>query len=100
MLYLIQICRALIVVGILAFLCVSNCTILSYQGGLALPSFRPKMPRTPDSSPDTSRFQPTPNYTIEVSYSLLNIPYQLILCRWTQTIVSVFIMSAAFCCRC
>uniref|UniRef100_A0A8C2WF18 DENN/MADD domain containing 4A n=1 Tax=Cyclopterus lumpus TaxID=8103 RepID=A0A8C2WF18_CYCLU len=38
----------------------------SFSGGLALPS---KMPRTPDSSPDTSRFQPTPNYTIEVLMS-------------------------------
>ncbi|XP_068579116.1 C-myc promoter-binding protein [Cebidichthys violaceus] len=38
----------------------------SFSGGLALPS---KTPRTPDSSPDTSRFQPTPNYTIEVLMS-------------------------------
>uniref|UniRef100_A0A3B4TZB2 DENN/MADD domain containing 4A n=1 Tax=Seriola dumerili TaxID=41447 RepID=A0A3B4TZB2_SERDU len=38
----------------------------SFSGGLALPS---KTPHTPDSSPDTSRFQPTPNYTIEVLMS-------------------------------
>ncbi|XP_037623475.1 C-myc promoter-binding protein isoform X1 [Sebastes umbrosus] len=38
----------------------------SFSGGLALPS---KIPHTPDSSPDTSRFQPTPNYTIEVLMS-------------------------------
>ncbi|KAM3610011.1 uncharacterized protein V6R79_023842 [Siganus canaliculatus] len=38
----------------------------SFSGGLALP---PKAPHTPDSSPDTSRFQPTPNYTIEVLMS-------------------------------
>ncbi|TNN86922.1 C-myc promoter-binding protein [Liparis tanakae] len=38
----------------------------SFSGGLALPS---KTPRTPDSSPDTSRFQPTPNYTVEVLMS-------------------------------
>ncbi|XP_034444461.1 C-myc promoter-binding protein isoform X1 [Hippoglossus hippoglossus] len=38
----------------------------SFSGGLALPS---KTPHTPDSSPDTSRFQPTPNYTIEVQMS-------------------------------
>ncbi|TKS73503.1 DENN domain-containing protein 4C [Collichthys lucidus] len=36
------------------------------SGGLALPS---KIPHTPDSSPDTNRFQPTPNYTIEVLMS-------------------------------
>uniref|UniRef100_A0A3P8Q2S4 DENN/MADD domain containing 4A n=1 Tax=Astatotilapia calliptera TaxID=8154 RepID=A0A3P8Q2S4_ASTCA len=35
-------------------------------GGLALPS---KTPHTPDSSPDTGRFQPTPNYTVEVLMS-------------------------------
>ncbi|GLD58748.1 C-myc promoter-binding protein, partial [Lates japonicus] len=34
----------------------------SFSGGLALPS---RAPHTPDSSPDTNRFQPTPNYTIE-----------------------------------
>ncbi|KAG7999459.1 C-myc promoter-binding protein, partial [Nibea albiflora] len=38
----------------------------SFSGGLALPS---KIPHTPDSSPDTNRFQPTPNYTIEVLMS-------------------------------
>uniref|UniRef100_A0A671V5E4 DENN/MADD domain containing 4A n=1 Tax=Sparus aurata TaxID=8175 RepID=A0A671V5E4_SPAAU len=38
----------------------------SFSGGLALPS---KTPHTPDSSPDTSRFQPSPNYTIEVLMS-------------------------------
>ncbi|KAM8890706.1 C-myc promoter-binding protein isoform 2-T2 [Spinachia spinachia] len=38
----------------------------SFSGGLALPS---KIPRTPDSSPDTSRFQPSPNYTMEVLMS-------------------------------
>nr|XP_033491455.1 C-myc promoter-binding protein-like [Epinephelus lanceolatus] len=38
----------------------------SFSGGLALP-FKP--PHTPDSSPDTSRFQPTPNYTMEVLMS-------------------------------
>ncbi|XP_023136749.2 C-myc promoter-binding protein isoform X2 [Amphiprion ocellaris] len=38
----------------------------SFSGGLALPS---KAPHTPDSTPDTSRFQPTPNYTIEVLMS-------------------------------
>ncbi|KAM7414645.1 hypothetical protein PAMA_019456 [Pampus argenteus] len=38
----------------------------SFSGGLALPS---KSPHTPDSSPDTSRFQLTPNYTIEVLMS-------------------------------
>uniref|UniRef100_A0A7N8WVT7 DENN/MADD domain containing 4A n=1 Tax=Mastacembelus armatus TaxID=205130 RepID=A0A7N8WVT7_9TELE len=35
------------------------------RSGLALPS---KNPHTPDSSPDISRFQPTLNYTVEVSY--------------------------------
>ncbi|CAN9499351.1 unnamed protein product [Ophioblennius macclurei] len=38
----------------------------SFSGGLALPS---KAPHTPDSSPDTSRFQPAPNYTVEVLMS-------------------------------
>ncbi|XP_069019414.1 C-myc promoter-binding protein [Embiotoca jacksoni] len=38
----------------------------SFSGGLALSS---KTPHTPESSPDTSRFQPTPNYTIEVLMS-------------------------------
>ncbi|XP_008410439.1 C-myc promoter-binding protein isoform X1 [Poecilia reticulata] len=38
----------------------------SFSGGLALHS---KGPRTPDSSPDVSRFQPSPNYTIEVMMS-------------------------------
>ncbi|CAJ1056621.1 C-myc promoter-binding protein [Xyrichtys novacula] len=38
----------------------------SFSGGLALPS---KTPYTPDSSPDTKRFQPAPNYTIEVQMS-------------------------------
>ncbi|XP_028287149.1 C-myc promoter-binding protein isoform X2 [Parambassis ranga] len=38
----------------------------SFSGGLALPS---KTPHTPDSSPDTSRFQPSPNYTVEVLMS-------------------------------
>uniref|UniRef100_UPI0037E80517 C-myc promoter-binding protein isoform X2 n=1 Tax=Semicossyphus pulcher TaxID=241346 RepID=UPI0037E80517 len=38
----------------------------SFSGGLALPS---KSPHTPDSSPDTKRFQPSPNYTIEVQMS-------------------------------
>ncbi|XP_041651387.1 C-myc promoter-binding protein isoform X3 [Cheilinus undulatus] len=38
----------------------------SFSGGLALPS---KTPHTPDSSPDTKRFQPAPNYTIEVQMS-------------------------------
>ncbi|XP_026031622.1 C-myc promoter-binding protein isoform X1 [Astatotilapia calliptera] len=38
----------------------------SFSGGLALPS---KTPHTPDSSPDTGRFQPTPNYTVEVLMS-------------------------------
>ncbi|XP_039988337.1 C-myc promoter-binding protein isoform X2 [Xiphias gladius] len=38
----------------------------SFSGGLAIPS---KTPHTPDSSPDTSRFQPTPSYTIEVLMS-------------------------------
>ncbi|KAI3371280.1 hypothetical protein L3Q82_023897, partial [Scortum barcoo] len=38
----------------------------SFSGGLVLPS---KTPHTPDSSPDTSRFHPTPNYTIEVLMS-------------------------------
>ncbi|XP_021165570.2 C-myc promoter-binding protein isoform X2 [Fundulus heteroclitus] len=38
----------------------------SFSGGLALPS---KGARTPDSSPDVSRFQPSPNYTIEVLMS-------------------------------
>ncbi|XP_042351580.1 C-myc promoter-binding protein isoform X1 [Plectropomus leopardus] len=38
----------------------------SFSGGLALP-FKP--PHTPDSSPDTCRFQPTPNYTMEVLMS-------------------------------
>ncbi|KAF1386761.1 hypothetical protein PFLUV_G00098240 [Perca fluviatilis] len=38
----------------------------SFSGGLALAS---KTPHTPDSSPDTSRFQPAPNYTIEVLMS-------------------------------
>ncbi|XP_032443389.1 C-myc promoter-binding protein isoform X1 [Xiphophorus hellerii] len=38
----------------------------SFSGGLALHS---KGPRTPDSSPDVSRFQPCPNYTIEVMMS-------------------------------
>ncbi|XP_034733919.1 C-myc promoter-binding protein isoform X1 [Etheostoma cragini] len=38
----------------------------SFSGGLALPC---KTPHTPDSSPDTSRFQPSPNYTIEVMMS-------------------------------
>ncbi|GAA6221391.1 C-myc promoter-binding protein [Lates japonicus] len=38
----------------------------SFSGGLALPS---RAPHTPDSSPDTNRFQPTPNYTIEVLMS-------------------------------
>uniref|UniRef100_A0A8C9ZPV7 DENN/MADD domain containing 4A n=1 Tax=Sander lucioperca TaxID=283035 RepID=A0A8C9ZPV7_SANLU len=41
-------------------------TNLGSPSGLALPS---KTPHTPDSSPDTSRFQPTPNYTIEVLMS-------------------------------
>ncbi|CAG5957958.1 unnamed protein product, partial [Menidia menidia] len=38
----------------------------SFSGGLALSS---KAPHTPDSSPDTSRFQPSPNYTLEVLMS-------------------------------
>uniref|UniRef100_A0A1A7WWE3 DENN/MADD domain containing 4A n=1 Tax=Iconisemion striatum TaxID=60296 RepID=A0A1A7WWE3_9TELE len=38
----------------------------SFSGGLALPS---KAPNTPESSPDVSRFQPSPNYTIEVLMS-------------------------------
>lgn len=38
----------------------------SFSGGLALPS---KNSHTPDSSPDTSRFQHTPNYTVEVQIS-------------------------------
>ncbi|XP_037539460.1 C-myc promoter-binding protein [Nematolebias whitei] len=38
----------------------------SFSGGLALPS---KAPHTPDSSPDVSRFQPSPNYTVEVLMS-------------------------------
>ncbi|KAM9753780.1 C-myc promoter-binding protein isoform 2-T2 [Menidia menidia] len=38
----------------------------SFSGGLALTS---KAPHTPDSSPDTSRFQPSPNYTLEVLMS-------------------------------
>ncbi|XP_029289942.1 C-myc promoter-binding protein isoform X1 [Cottoperca gobio] len=38
----------------------------SFSGGLALSS---KTPHTPDSSPDTRCFQPTPNYTIEVLMS-------------------------------
>ncbi|XP_047452080.1 C-myc promoter-binding protein isoform X2 [Mugil cephalus] len=38
----------------------------SFSGGLAIPS---KAPHTPDSSPDTSRFQPMPSYTIEVLMS-------------------------------
>uniref|UniRef100_A0A4W6DJT4 DENN/MADD domain containing 4A n=1 Tax=Lates calcarifer TaxID=8187 RepID=A0A4W6DJT4_LATCA len=38
----------------------------SFSGGLVLPS---RAPHTPDTSPDTSRFQPTPNYTIEVLMS-------------------------------
>ncbi|KAM4573106.1 C-myc promoter-binding protein isoform 1-T1 [Odontesthes bonariensis] len=38
----------------------------SFSGGLARPS---KAPHTPDSSPDASRFQPSPNYTIEVLMS-------------------------------
>uniref|UniRef100_A0A672J686 DENN/MADD domain containing 4A n=1 Tax=Salarias fasciatus TaxID=181472 RepID=A0A672J686_SALFA len=38
----------------------------SFSGGLALPS---KAPHTPDSSPDASRFQPSPNYTVEVLMS-------------------------------
>lgn len=41
--------------------------IILFSGGLALPS---KAPHTPDSSPDVSRFQPSPNYTIEVKYLL------------------------------
>uniref|UniRef100_A0AAQ5Z227 DENN/MADD domain containing 4A n=1 Tax=Amphiprion ocellaris TaxID=80972 RepID=A0AAQ5Z227_AMPOC len=41
-------------------------TNLGSPSGLALPS---KAPHTPDSTPDTSRFQPTPNYTIEVLMS-------------------------------
>ncbi|KAK2842323.1 hypothetical protein Q5P01_012523 [Channa striata] len=38
----------------------------SFSGGLAHPS---KTPHTPDSSPDTTRFQPAPNYTVEVLMS-------------------------------
>ncbi|XP_060891429.1 C-myc promoter-binding protein isoform X1 [Labrus mixtus] len=38
----------------------------SFSGGLALPS---KTPHTPDASPDNKRFQPVPNYTIEVQMS-------------------------------
>ncbi|RVE71782.1 hypothetical protein OJAV_G00055360 [Oryzias javanicus] len=38
----------------------------SFSGGLALPS---KTPHTPSSSPDSSRFQPTSNYIIEVLMS-------------------------------
>uniref|UniRef100_A0A665WCH1 DENN/MADD domain containing 4A n=1 Tax=Echeneis naucrates TaxID=173247 RepID=A0A665WCH1_ECHNA len=38
----------------------------SFSGGLALPA---KTPHTPDSSQDTGRFQPAPNYAIEVLMS-------------------------------
>ncbi|KAM9375905.1 C-myc promoter-binding protein [Pholidichthys leucotaenia] len=38
----------------------------SFSGGLGLPS---KSSHTPDSSPVTTRFQPAPNYTIEVLMS-------------------------------
>ncbi|XP_024116990.1 C-myc promoter-binding protein [Oryzias melastigma] len=38
----------------------------SFSGGLALP---PKTPHTPSSSPDSSRFQPTSTYVIEVLMS-------------------------------
>uniref|UniRef100_A0A672J3Q2 DENN/MADD domain containing 4A n=1 Tax=Salarias fasciatus TaxID=181472 RepID=A0A672J3Q2_SALFA len=41
-------------------------TSLCSPSGLALPS---KAPHTPDSSPDASRFQPSPNYTVEVLMS-------------------------------
>uniref|UniRef100_A0A1A8M8M7 DENN/MADD domain containing 4A n=1 Tax=Nothobranchius pienaari TaxID=704102 RepID=A0A1A8M8M7_9TELE len=42
----------------------------SFSGGLALPS---RVPHTPDSSPDVSRFQPSPNYIIEVLMSSCSI---------------------------
>ncbi|KAM8860547.1 C-myc promoter-binding protein isoform 2-T2 [Synchiropus picturatus] len=38
----------------------------SFSGALALP---PKIPHTPESSPDASRFQPSPSYTVEVLMS-------------------------------
>lgn len=78
--------------------CVSLCNCWSFPGGLALPS---KTPNTPDSSPDISRFQPSPTYTFEVneSYIYPNI-YLNQLCECKFRIKRCTVSSRPSRCRC